>query len=608
MIKAFVFIRKMVALAINVLVWLLLTKLGVPLYISLPVLTLAFSFITSKITRETPKELFNYQRVDKYFTKGGLRDLLRIPVIFFAFIHDVAVWAIWGTYQVFLLLADTLFLIKELLFWVLHALIWFLNQLMPFWRIVYKLFLFYLIKWPWWIYRYSYRSIRKTYNWNILKVSVPGSFLTLFIFYFFYFLGIILEIQGLFLIGIVLALLPLSWTFGEISSIRGQKLLFTTFREVRMQFRNGLETVRGLLFFITLFVVLVMIETSLTLLGWIPKTGIVFLGVSINLSFFINLIVIALSVTILFGSFVLPTYRLYNEFSETSIKNIVHFLGHIFRRSLQYVAGFIPSSFFALITAIPPLILITLSLILTLQVKENVINLKIDYLKHKETVSRIEEHRTRKEINHLQYINQFPKQILQEMEHRRFLEEEVDEHKRIKERLKLERTSYKSQTEQELTGLQTAIKAEKQKDIIDPVRIKQLESNFNKKTNVLKRFEETKDFEIEAADIDIEFALRKYRQLPTVFFLSGFFLTVIGTLFFSFVFGYFGNFFFKSYLFRNDDTAAEWRIFIQKEQQLDKNQPLLSTSLNILLLGALVYLAVRFFNPEEFIARINNWF
>ena len=114
MAKAYLFLRKLVALTLNVLVFFIIDKY-IPLYISIPVLLLTFSIVVSKISNTTPKELFNYQRSEKYFAKGGLRDLLRIPTMLFAFIHNLVVWIIWALYQVLVLFTDLIYFLKEII-------------------------------------------------------------------------------------------------------------------------------------------------------------------------------------------------------------------------------------------------------------------------------------------------------------------------------------------------------------------------------------------------------------------------------------------------------------------------------------------------------------
>jgi len=382
--KAYSFLRKLVALCINLLIFFTLKEV-IPFYISIPILLLIFSFVTSKILTERPKELFNYKHSESYFAKGGLRDLLRIPQILFGFIHDVVVWIIWGIYQIFLLITETVYFFKQVVFWILHGIIWVLKHFIPFWRVAYKMFILYQVKWVWWIYRYAFNSLKKSYNWNMLKVSLIGSFLALFIYQLFYFIDIVAGENAFKYMGAVLALIPITWTFGEIASIRGQNLMYATYSEVKNKFGNGMESVRGILFFMACFTVIFLAFVFLQFLGFINGAGIVLVGITINISYIFSLFIILIVVLILFSSFTLPTYRLYNKFSELSFSDVYRLFIHIIKRSLQYLIGFIPSTFFAIIAVIPAALFVGLAFFLTMQVKQTTVGYKVKNLRTEQT-------------------------------------------------------------------------------------------------------------------------------------------------------------------------------------------------------------------------------
>jgi hypothetical protein len=587
--KAYLFLRKLVTLGLNVLIFLVIGNY-IQWYYSIPILLIIFSFIVSRITNTAPKELYNFQRSEKFFALGGLRDLLRIPVLLFAFLHDMLVWIIWGVYQILLLVTELIYFIKEIIFWLLHAILWFLKQFLPFWHIVFRLFIFYGIKWPWWIYRYSFKSIKKAYNWNILKVSLIGAFIALFIFHLFYFLEISLEIYRLQYIGLVLALLPISWVFGEIASIRGQKLMYVPYSELRGKLRNGIETVRGLLFFITFFVVLLLAQAGLGLLGWIPRVGVTLLGFSLNISFVLNIVLMLLVLLIFFGSFVLPTYRLYNEFNETSFKNIYRLLHHILKRSLQYVIGFIPSTLFAGITIIPVSVLVGIAFVLTMQVKESITQVKIDKLliEQSNAKDQLTDYRLGKETDRMEYIASFPKQFFQDINHKSLLKEELNQYKKTIERDRLDLLAVQAQTNENSAKIKESIESEQGKLAINQTRVDELQQKLKLTEKQYKEYETNMNMEIAMLEIDIEYANREFKQLPLLLYSSGLFVVVMLSLVLAFALAYYGNFFYRSFLYRNNATPAKWRELIQLERTENHNQPLLSTTLNIVLITAIV--------------------
>jgi hypothetical protein len=592
MSKAYLFLRKLITLCINVLILLIVSRYPIPFYYSLPVLILIFSLISSRILGESPKELYNFKRSETYFARGGLRDLLRIPVVLFAFLHDMIVWELWGIYQLLQMLVDCVYFLKELVFWILHCIIWFLKQLLPFWRVLSKVVVFYLIKWPWWIYRYGFKSLKKTYNWNIIRISFPGSLLALIIVQFFYFLDVSLNISGLLYIGVILAILPIAWVFGEIASVRGQKLLKENFSTIKLRFGNGMETVRGVLFFLTFLVVLLLAEAGLDLLGWLPQNGIIFLGIGLNLSFIINILVIFLALLVVLGSLVLPSYRLYNEFSETRMKDVLGLFNYIVKRLLQIIAGFIPASFFAVISAVLPALLLVISLSLTLKLKDNIIDIKKDKVLNEQLKEEdpLKKHKLDKQLENLNYIRQFPQLLITEMQNRDAINREIEYSKRELQGLKEELAGFKNSVNLQITDLEKQIAEEKQKAAINETRVEELKNKSEQLKRQLELDSKSKTGDITQTTMDIEFAQHKFRQIPFVFYLSGLFAAITSSLIFVFIFGYFGNFFYAAFVCRNDGTPAQWKEFIKEEQRLDNKHPLLSTSLNvIILLGVSVF-------------------
>ncbi|MBN1118851.1 MAG: hypothetical protein JXA77_16700 [Bacteroidales bacterium] len=596
--KAIIFIRKLITLTVILLVfyWLDL-RITIPYLISIPVFNLVFSLISARIGGQSPKELFNFQRSEKYFTQGGLLDLIRIPVVLLSFIHDLVVWEIWGIYQLFDMLVDIVYFIKQLIYWIFTAVIWFLKLLVPFWRMVYKLFVFYCIKWPWWIYRYAYKDVKRAFRWNVYRIALPGAFIALIILQFFYFLDAGFEISGLRYIGWVLAVLPVSWVFGEIASIRGQKLMKAPFLDVKLQFRNGLETVRVILFFITLFVVIILAEVGLNLLGWIEKGGIHLIGFTLNISYLINIVAIFLVLLIFFGTLIVPSYRLFNEFSETSLQHVIQILKYIFKRILQYIFGFLPSGLFGAITLVPFVIVIMLAVNLTFTIRDNVIDVKIEKIRHEQVNSKeqLTDIKLGKRIETLRYIKQLPQVIVQEIKHRNLVENEFTKYDRDKKELEEDLLLTRNQVNEQIIGLKTQIEQEKQKSVINQTRLEELDKAKQLLEAQLKKYEASKETEIQRAQINFEYTRKKHKQMPLVYYLSSLFIIVVLTFGFTALLGYLGNFFYSAFIFRNDGTPAEWKSFVNEEKEIDTRQPFLSTSLNIIILLCIaVYLIQTF--------------
>jgi hypothetical protein len=411
--------------------------------------------------------------------------------------------------------------------------------------------------------------------------------MALLIFHLFYFVAILLEIRGLAIIGIILSLLPISWIFGEISSVRGQKLLNSPFSDVKLKFRNGIETVRGVLFFLTFFMVLLLAQVGLNLLGWVPKSGIILLGLAININLLINIVLVFLIILIAFGTFVLPTYRLYNDFSETSIKDVAGLTGYIGKRILQYVSGFIPAVFFSILSIIPVSLLIFIALFSTIRVKDNIVSVKTDKLltKQQNATDAVEEYRIGQQISELKYILNFPEELLQDIEHRPLLKTEIEGKTKKFSEKKAELTTSRENISKQLNTLNKKIEDEGLKTpAVNQTRIDELKDSVNQYNNYLKFSEKNLNLEIQKLSIDVEFARRKFSQLPFIFYLSGLFFAFCSSFVVMFILGYFGNYFYNAFVFQKDNRPAKWKEFIDNEKTLSSRQPLLSATLNIILI------------------------
>lgn len=601
MSKTYIYLQKLITaglLALAILAIEFHFGLNGILYISIPIALILFSIIISRITGESPKELYNFQRSEKYFARGGLRDLLRIPVVLFGFTQDIVVWLVWGVYQLFVIGIEALFFVKTVIYWIFHALIWFLKLLVPFWRLAYKLFIFYAVKWPWWIYRYAYRSIKPTYNWNILRIALPGTFMALFLLLVFYFLDILLNVNVLRYFGLILAILPISWVFAEISSARALNLLHGNFHQIKLKSGNGIGTFLGILVYMAIFFLLVAIQAFSNFLGFLPKSGPVFTGLIVNLNFLINILLIFILILIVLGTVTLPSFRLYNEFSDFSVQNIRGFISstykllcHITRRFLQVVFGLIPSGLFGVFTIVLPFLVVSFAFFGTILIKDNIIDLRIYKLQQlKNNASdQVEEYTYNKQIDALEYIQGFPLQMLQELKHRPVVKRNFEDLDReIKHKRQLLDT-YILNKEHEIEEAKLGVNEESDRTVINQTRIEELQRFIDYSQVEYANEVKNRNIDISTLEIDKTFLVRKYKMMPLVFFLSGLFIVVATTLVFVFLTGFYGNFFYNTYIFRNDKTSAKWKEFISTEQQSDSRQPLLSTTLNIFISLVIVF-------------------
>ena len=77
-------------------------------------------------------------------------------------------------------------------------------------------------------------------------------------------------------------------------------------------------------------------------------------------------------------------------------------------------------------------------------------------------------------------------------------------------------------------------------------------------------------------------------------------MVVFGTFVFTFILGYFGNFLFSAFIFRNNSEPAQWKEFINNERNLNPRQPLLSTTLNIIIAVVALVVILYYYNIISF--------
>ncbi len=598
--KAHIYIKKILFIGICIITGYFL-NIYFSLYYIVPVLLLAFSLADFKITGRKPQYLFDFKRTEEYFKRGGLRDLIRIVVSMLAFAYDTLVWVIWGIYLIFELLTEFLFLLRDIFFWIIYGIIWFLKLFIPPFVILFKLIIHYLIKWNWWIYQISFRNITASLKKEYYFISAKGMVLSLFTVFIFYFIGLVVEINGLIYIGVILSLLPVTWIFGEISLTVSKGHQDTNNISALNNYNNGLESVRSILFYITVIIVLFILQVLLNLLGWIPDSGLSLLGITLNLNTFITLILFFLVIITIFGVLIIPTHRLFNIFKEVSVRDSVSFLGIIFRKGIQYMLLLIPSSFFSALLIIIPVIILFAVLRFTLFIKDEVIETRIGALNNAkiEAKNEIEEYIIQKRIDNLRFYKNYPINIFSEINNRSNIDYEI---RNKKEELADEEAELK------LIENETIVEIEKIDDQINNQLLRDAASSMvsdlrNQKLILEKNLAEIKserEAGINKHIIDIN-DLENYKlQLLIAFFLTGVWISVFGGFVLAFVFAYLANALYEIYLFRNDSSPSYWRLIFMEEKEKDNKQPLIGFTLLVLLILLLYYLFIYINIPDNY--------
>lgn len=592
------YIKRLLVFAICVFLFFV-TSPYISFFLAIPFLLLAFSLLHSRITGEKAPHLFAFYRTENYFKKGGLRDLLRIFVTLFGFLYDTIIWTVWGIYLVFILFIDLIDFLKTIFYWIIHAIVWFLRQFLPFIVFSYKVLLHYLIRWPWWLYQIAYFNIRYAFNLNCYRIALKGTLLATFIIFLFYYLEIIVvHINGITYIGFIIALLPITWSFGEIASVRVHNLEDQIFNSIKLKFQNGIEAVRSILFYITLFVVLLLAQLGLNLLGWIPKSGIAIAGFVFNINTFISLLLLFISILIVLGVIVIPSFRLYNTFSELKISDSLRLIKSIFRKILQYLTISVPNAIFSVLIIIIPVILILIAGVLSNGLKNIITDVRIKNLKTEQAISQdpVQAYIYGKKSKLLENLKQFPQGLSQEIEHLENLTNEIaferedlnsvnEEHLRTVEKFK--------------THIDTLQKRIQSRAEINPsdLLLEEMKAQLSELQGGLKVFDTKKQEELAKIKTDIEFLEQYKKQIPFLFFFGGLWLVIFGSIALAFITSYLGNVYHQVFIFRNDETPSEWKNIVDDIRSTDQNQPLLGGTLFILAAFLLYGLII---NPEFF--------
>jgi hypothetical protein len=413
----------------------------------------------------------------------------------------------------------------------------------------------------------------------------------------------VIEIPGISFIGIIIALLPLTWSFGEIANIRVQKLESEPFRNVKSKYQNGIESVRSILFYITLFVVLILAQLGMNLLGWIPQSGIPISGFVFNINTLITLILLFICILIFMGVIIIPSYRLYTPFSELKLSHTVHLLKTIAGKFLQYFIVEVPKFVFSVAVIFIPVLVLLFVSFMTYNLKKSVTDIKINKLKTEQAMTADPgiAYSIGKHVEHLEYLKQFPMFLPQELNLRKTLDTELNlAHEDIKT-MQEELLRYSEEYKKRTSELEQEI--EDAKKLTYNNKIEVLNARKDEMMEQFKTYETKKQLEINKLETDIEYLGVRIRQFPLLLFFGGIWLAIFGGMILTFLVAYSGNVYYQVFVFRNDDLPSEWSRVINQIRSKDAKQPLLGATLFIIT-AFLIYVVLM--RTELLVTLINS--
>lgn len=596
------YIKNLIALVFATFIALLIINILGPLYfpsagetgiyvIALSVAFLFLSFLNYRITGDKPPYLYGLQRSDEYLErKGGFWLLFKWIFNLFGFIYDILVWILHGIYVLFLIIIDLMVFIKMIIYWIVRAVLWFLGLFVPPLVFLYQNFIYYIIRWPWWIYKLTFRNAGISVNRNFYQIALWGSVLGLFIFLLFLGVGLLMEFTVVTVFGAAFALIPLIWSYAEISAIRLEGREQDTYHSVRMQFERGFDAVRAVLFYLLAFLILLIIEILLNLLGWIPSVGLTLLGISLNINTFISLILIFIFVILLFSKFIMPAHVVYDPGHRSNVSSSVRFLGAIGQKFLRYLFAHIPAAFFSAVLAVIPAIVVGIALFSTLQLKNSIIESRISTLNSQLYIAE-EENKFDLEnrINRLQYYRDFPQLVFGDFIG---LEERIIRRDNLIANLSAAENQlqkYESDFYSEIDSMENLLNStEFLRDSISITHRLMLENNLEKRREDYKTWKSNRNMDIARLRSDLTYEKSMIIQLPFAFLLSILWVAFFGGLVLAVIISYLGNIYHELYGLKEDNTSPFFRKEVERLNKKDRNQPLLGFTLTFIIVILLI--------------------
>lgn len=548
-------------------------------YLAIAINFIMFAFLLYKITDEKPRFLFGLNQVDSFLEKkGGFWTLFKWILIGLGMLYDLVVWAFWGVYNLFLLIAEVLLFLKTFLYWIFFGVVWLIRQFFPPIVFIFKMVFHYLVNWSWWIYRLAVRNVKITINRNFYYIALWGTIPALVIIFLFYAISKLADIPELVVISVLFALVPIVWSFGEISALRFSKRELDDFAAVQGSFSNGFDAIRSVLFYLVVTFILIVAELVLNMVGWIPNLSMSFLGITINLNMAISIVLVFMTVVIVFAACILPTHILYNPEHENDIKSSLGFLRVIGVKFLRYLFVKVPSLVFGSLLMVIPAFVIVLAFGLTDSLKKSVLDARIDNLKNKvSSIQAVDAHRIDTRIGRMEMYKNVPLHSEDYFLDLRRSRGRIEEIKTDLNNSKVQLVTRRAAFEKQISGIDDELQEARIASSDNPVS-EEITYFTNQKLDIEKNFREWEKMQTECIaflEVDLKEQKGIRSQMPVLFFFTGIFFAVFGGLVVAVLIAYLGNVYFELYLLREDDQPSYWTQTLKKINEKDRNQPLL---------------------------------
>jgi len=583
--KASLYIRKILALMVVSIAGIAAAEFFKWEYV-LPPAFLIFSLLITRITEEKPAYLFSLNASDKFLTEKGRWWLLFKWVMNLSgLIYDLIALTLNGVYQTFIIFVDILYLVKFILFFIVDTLLRFLKLFLPPLYLLYRSIIHYMIKWPWWIYQLAFRNTGISINRNFYNVSYRGAFLAVLIILVFYGTGLILGIPALGILGVIFSSLPVIWIFGSIAHMRHNGLSETGLEQTLPARNSGVRSMKILLYYLTLVLVFLVIESILNLTGWIPSIGFTLLGIALNSNSLLSLLLLFLIVILLFAHLMLPAHVVVHRQKSMRFSECVFFLGIIGKKFLRYVFSLIPASVFSSFLILIPGAIVALCMLFTVTLRNNILDTRINSLKEKASISQsAEKPMISKNIRLLTMYKSYPQNMIKEFSgireltiRSRLLNKNLQ--KALETSLLMEK-EYLSVTD----SLKKAIEITNPVNSLQKIETEKIQSILNTKKAGFDSWKSLQNEQIAEIKAEINLTRTLLVQLPVVFLLTAIWLALLGGIILTVLLSYLANLFYDLFVFREDGRVTHFTHTVREIQRKDNKQPLLGFTLISLII------------------------
>jgi hypothetical protein len=163
-------------------------------------------------------------------------------------------------------------------------------------------------------------ALNGSYDKEILKRSAIGSSVYFAVVLLFMYLAGLSDTPSLVPVGIALSLLPLAWTYGELTSVA--KVREDTGSKpdpAAIPKGNGMRVASTMLLYVAIIIAALVIEVLISMLITVPGAGSMFTGIVLIPNVALSVIILLALLLLSFSILVLPSYLLDNEKPEGNI-------------------------------------------------------------------------------------------------------------------------------------------------------------------------------------------------------------------------------------------------------------------------------------------------